>query len=123
MKKETRTFIIIQILVILIVVLAYFSIKLNWIKFLPECALKNKFNIMCPSCGVTRMGVSLYKFKIKDAFLYNPIFFMILIYTTILYITYVINFLFKKEIKIFRWWHVIVWGIIIVIFTIIRNIV
>jgi len=72
--KKTRTFIIIQILVILIVLLSYFSIRLNWIRNLPECILKNKYNIICPSCGVTRMGVSLYHFNIKEAFLYNPIF-------------------------------------------------
>lgn len=123
MKKETRTFIIIQILVILIFLISYFSIKLNWIRFLPECALRNKYNVICPSCGVTRMGVSLYNFKIKEAFLYNPVFLFILVYTTILYITYTINFIFKKEIKLFKWWHIIIWGIIIIIFTIIRNVV
>lgn len=123
MKKETRTFIIIQILVIFIFVISYLSIRLNWIRILPECTLKNKYNVICPSCGATRMGVSLYHFRIKEAFLYNPIFFLILIYTTILYITYVISFFLKKEIKIFRWWHIIIWAIMIIIFTIIRNIV
>lgn len=123
MKKETRTFIIIQILVIFIFVISYLSIRLNWIRNLPECTMKSNYNLICPSCGVTRMGVSLYHFKIKEAFLYNPIFFLILIYTTILYITYIISFFLKKEIKIFRWWHIIIWAIMIIIFTIIRNIV
>lgn len=117
MKKEIKIFIIIQILVILL----YFSIKIDWIRFLPECILRNKFDFICPSCGVTRMIVSLYKFKIKDAFLYNPIFFITLIYTIIIYIAYLVNFFFKKNIKIFRWWHVVIWGIIVVVFTLVRN--
>lgn len=123
MKKETKTFIIIQILAILIFILSCLSIRLNWIRFLPECAMRNKFDLYCPSCGVTRMGVSLYKFNIKEAFLYNPVFFCILIYITIMYIAYVLSFFLKRNMKIFKWWHVIVWGVIIIIFTIIRNIV
>lgn len=123
MKKETRTFIIIQILVIFIIAISYLSIRMNWISNLPDCTLRNKYNVICPSCGVTRMGVSLYHLNIKEAFLYNPIFFLILIYTTILYIAYIVRFILKTEIKIFRWWHIIIWGVIILLFTIIRNIV
>ena len=38
------------------------------------CFYYNKYNIICPTCGVTRAFSSLMHLNFSDAFMYNPVF-------------------------------------------------
>jgi len=87
-----------------------------------SCPWKTNFDIDCAGCGLTRMFKSLLKFDIYQAFRYNPLMFILLI-ILIIYIIYIlISILLKKEyyhIKDRDLWILLV---LILIFTILRNI-
>lgn len=38
------------------------------------CVFKNKYNLLCPTCGVTRAFSSLMHLNFKQAFCFNPVF-------------------------------------------------
>ena len=123
MKKQYKRLIIIEIAIILSILLTYLIVKTNIIGSFPKCIFYEKFGIFCPSCGGTRFVVNLFKFKFCNAFLIQPIFFITAIYLGILNITYIINVLFNKKINIFRVWHVIIWLVLLLIYTVIINII
>jgi len=40
--------------------------------YLPKCAIFEKTGMYCPSCGLTRSVIALYKFNYKLSVFYNP---------------------------------------------------
>lgn len=71
----------------------------------------------------TRFMVNLLNLNFKKAFYIHPIFFMLVAYLLLLDIVYAVNIIFKKKISIFRWWHIIFWALLLLVFTALRNIV
>ena len=45
--------------------------------FLPPCLFNRWTGIPCPSCGATRTAIALSHFHMKNAFLQNPLFFLL----------------------------------------------
>lgn len=43
------------------------------------CIFYNIFGIPCPACGMTRAMINLFKFNIREAFRYNPLFIVLFI--------------------------------------------
>ena len=82
------------------------------------CPIYTKFYIYCPGCGITRMIRSILKLEFYQAFRYNMLAFILLI----LFIIYIIICIIKKSfVKIDkRILYIIV--ILIIVFTILRNI-
>lgn len=39
-----------------------------------NCIFRSKYNIICPTCGVTRAFSSIMHFNFKQAFMYNSVF-------------------------------------------------
>ena len=68
MKKFGYVRIILYILTILFLVMVAFE-KVN----IP-CFWKEKYNITCPSCGITRATKSLLKFRLYDAFQFHSMY-------------------------------------------------
>lgn len=65
-------------LMLALLFVVYFSLSYLVLRLLDTtCIFIYLFDIPCPGCGMTRALLSLLKFDIKSAFLYNPaIFFM-----------------------------------------------
>jgi len=123
MKKQYKTLIIVETAIVLSVLITYIIVKTNIIVSFPKCIFYEKFGMFCPSCGGTRFIQNMFQFKFWEAFLVQPMFFVTAIYLGILNITYIINVVFNKKINIFKWWYAIIWGISLLIYTILINII
>ena len=86
------------------------------------CPWESNFNIDCAGCGGTRMVKSLMKFDFYQAFRFNPFLFILLI-IVIIYIIYIfICKLTKKKYYKIKDKDLLVFLILVILFTIIRNI-
>lgn len=87
-----------------------------------ECPIHKFIGIYCPGCGITRMFVSLFELNFYQAFRYNPLLFIYLIFLGVYYLYYLImRTLGKKPIKLSdKFLYVII--VITVLFGILRNI-
>lgn len=87
-----------------------------------ECPIHKFIGIYCPGCGITRMFVSLFELNFYQAFRYNPLLFIYLIFLGVYYLYYLImRTLGKKPIKLSdKFLYVII--VITVLFGMLRNI-
>lgn len=125
MNLKIKKMLLLELGILFLVLILFIIVKTNLIYILPKCLINTCFGILCPSCGGTRCVISLLQGKFLESFLYHPIFFITIIYLLFANIVYIINAFKKKEILTFlypktRFW--IIFTIVILIFTIIRNI-
>lgn len=129
MNKKKKKMIFVELGLILLVLLIYIIANTNLISLMPKCLIKENLGILCPSCGSTRMVYSFMHFNFKDAFMYNPVMFLFLIYILIVNLVFIINAFRKKEDEILTFlypknaWYWVVFVIILIIYTVIRNII
>ncbi len=121
MKKEYKTLILVQLLIIILAVLSIVFLRSKYVSLVPKCVVREKLGIMCPACNGTTFAKELANFNILEAFKAHPIFFLSVVYLGLLNLVYILNVVAKKNIKIFRWWYLIIWIIILLIYTILRN--
>lgn len=124
-NKKIKNMILLELGIIFLVLIIFIVVKSNLIKYFPTCFIHEKFGILCPSCGGTRCVSNIVLGNFKVSFLYHPIFFITIIYLLIINIIYIINSFRKKEVFTFlypntKFW--IIFLIIIMIYTILRNI-
>lgn len=124
MKKEVKKMIWLELGIIFLILTIFIIIKLDMIKLVPVCIINKTYGILCPSCGGTRCIINFVMGNYKDSFLYHPIFFITIIYLILVNILYVINSFRKKKVATFlypkeKFW--IIYVIVLVIYTIIRN--
>lgn len=118
-KKEGILLIsIFSFLVVLIYLMNIYDIKLM-------CIFKEITGFYCPGCGTTRLLKSLFKLEIKQAFMYNPIVFILMPFIGIYFIDRIRISLFNKisfiPLKINKvFWNIAL--LITIIFGILRNI-
>ena len=125
MNKKIRNMLLLELGIIFLVLTIFILEKLDTIKYIPTCFVNEKFGILCPSCGGTRCVVNLILGNIKKSFLYHPVFFAMIIYLVIVNILYIVNSIRGKEIATYlypkmKFW--IIFLIVLVIYTFIRNI-
>ena len=106
---------------LIITVLGIINLIIVFIFEIP-CPWKTNFNINCAGCGATRMFKSLIKLNVYQAFRFNPFMFCLLI-IIIIYLIYM--FICKvKKINYYklrsRDWIVLL--ILVILFTLLRNI-
>ena len=127
-KKEIKKMILIQILLILLVVSCYIFLNSKYISLVPKCHIKEKYNLLCPSCGGTTAVKNLVNGNILEALDNNLVIVLGIIYVLLVDLVYVLNILRGKErFKILfphynKYYHIIIFAIVLVMFTIIRNI-
>lgn len=87
-----------------------------------ECPIHSITGLYCPGCGITRMFVSIIELEFYQAFRYNPLLFIYLIFLLLYAIYYfVLTKINIKPIKISnKFLYVII--VITVLFGIMRNI-
>lgn len=110
---------------IICLIILYIFINSKYIELMPECWIHKKTGILCPSCGGTRCVVYLLKGDFIKAFFSNTVFFITIVYLFITNLVYIINL--NKNKKILTWiypkyWYSIVFAIILVMYTILRNV-
>lgn len=125
MNKKIKKMLLLELGIIFLVLIIFIIVKLNIIKYMPECIINKKFGILCPSCCGTRCIKNFIIGNFKQSFLYHPIFFITILYLLFTNIIYIVNTIRKKQILTFlypktKFW--IVFIVIIVIFTILRNV-
>ena len=125
MNKKIKNVILLELGIIFLVLIIFIIIKTELINVVPQCIIKKNFNILCPGCGGTRCVTNFASGNFKASFLYHPVFFITIIYLLIVNIVFIINSFKKKEILTFlypkeKFW--IAFIIVIIIFTIARNI-
>ncbi len=120
--KKRRNFIIgIEIIIFIIL---YIFVNSTYIKLVPQCWIYHQTGILCPACGGTRCLIYLLKGNLIYAFFSHMVFFIGIVYLLIFNFVYIIN-LNKKE-KIGTWiypkyWYIIIFAVVLIIYTIIRN--
>ena len=118
MNKKSIIIISIELLILLVLTII---LNTNLINYMPQCWIYQTTGILCPGCGGTRCIVNLFQGNIKEAFFSHMVFFITIIYLLIC------NIVLNKKKKIATWiypkyWYSIIFVIILIIYTIIRNI-
>lgn len=126
MKQKVKKMLRLELGIILLVLILFIIIKCNIIKLIPACFINRRFGILCPSCGGTRCVLNFLGLNFKASFYYHPIFFCTIIYILVANLVYIINSFRKKDIITFiypkeKFW--IIFVIILLIYTIIRNLI
>lgn len=109
---------------LLVLIGLYSIINSKYIEILPQCWIYETIGLLCPACGGTRCVIYILKGNWIKAFFSHMVFFVGILYLLIVNIVYLINL--KKEKKIATWiypkyWYAIIFAILLIIYTIIRN--
>ena len=87
------------------------------------CAFNKITGLLCPGCGITRMFLSLAKFDIPRAFMYNPAAFILLIYwNTVAVMCFIDKIKFVKS-RIFLYTSLFASIALLFVSCIVRNII
>ncbi len=122
MKEKCKKLIYIHVFTLIIIIMMGAIVKTKLINFVPKCYIYERFHIYCPGCGGTRFIINLFNLNIKEAFISHHILFFSFIYAIVFDLTLIYGVLQNKKLNIFRWWHVIIWGICMIGYMLIRNI-
>lgn len=125
MSKKVKKMLFIELGILFLVLIVYISIKTGVINAMPECLINKHFHILCPSCGGTRCIINFLVGNFDASFKYHPIFFIMMIYFIMFNIVFIINAFRKKDVLKFLYPTTKFWIgfiIIIIIFTIFRNV-
>ena len=121
--KKIKTYQIILIEILGIIILYFISFT-PFINKITSCWFFETTGILCPSCGGTRCVQSLLSGDIINAFKYNVVFSIGIIYLLILNVVYLINR--NKKMKILTWLYpknlyIYIFTTILLLYTICRN--
>lgn len=123
MNKKSIIIIFIELIILLVLIIIANS---NLINYMPKCWIYQNTGIFCPACGGTRCVLNMLQGNFKQAFFSNMIFFIMIVYLLTCNIIYIINLNRKNKIATWiypKYWYAIIFVIILLIYTIIRNIV
>ena len=90
----------------------------------PACHIKRLTGLNCLSCGATRSTLALIRGDILIAIWYNPLYVVFLCWLVYLYVRVVISLIvrpYHRYVLIVDWNRAILALIIVIIFTIVRN--
>lgn len=121
MNKKSIIIITIEILVIITL---YIFINSSYVEIIPKCWVYQNTKILCPACGGTRFIINLLKGNWIEAFFSHMIFCAAFIYLGILNIVYLINLNKEKKVAMWiypRYWYIIIFAILLLVYTIMRN--
>ncbi len=120
--KKRRNFIIgIEIIIFIIL---YIFVNSTYIKLVPQCWIYHQTGILCPACGGTRCLIYLLKGNLIYAFFSHMVFFIGIVYLLIFNFVYIINLNKKEKIGTCiypKYWYIIIFAVVLIIYTIIRN--
>lgn len=102
----------------------YSFVNSKYLAIIPECWVYQTTGLLCPACGGTRCVVSILEGNWVKAFFSHMVFFIGILYLLSINIIYLINL--NKEKKVGTWiypkyWYEIVFAVVLIIYTIVRN--
>ena len=107
------------------IIILYFFINSNYIKLIPSCWIYNTTNLYCPSCGGTRCIQNIFQMNFIEAFYSNMVMFLGILYLVVVNVVYIFN-IKKDKPKLTwiypKWWYAIIFVILLIIYTILRNV-
>ena len=109
---------------LLILIALYSLTNSKYIEILPQCWVYQTTGLLCPACGGTRCVIQILKGNWTEAFFSHIIFFVGILYLLIVNIVYLVNLNKKKKIATWiypKYWYAIIFAILLIIYTIIRN--
>lgn len=118
-----KSIVIIGIEIIVFVILYYF-VNSKYLEIIPKCWVYHATGLLCPACGGTRCMISFLKGNWIEAFFSHKIFFIGLLYLLTINLIYLVNLNRKKKIATWvypKYWYGIIFAILLIIYTIIRN--
>ena len=128
MDKRIRIFVGLAVMIALIAAIYLYSQydPEEYVLF-PKCPVYTLTGYKCPGCGSQRAFHNLFHGNFLTAFMYNPLMVLLMPYALLgIYIEYIANKYNRLIISLrnifFGNWSVIVLAIVIILFTIIRNI-
>jgi len=122
--KYNKKLIVTELVVIIVIVVGHILVNSKYINLMPECYFREHYGILCPSCGGTRCVINFLNGNFLEALKYHVVFFITILYLIMLNIVFIINNFKTKPIleKIYpKWWYLIIWGVVLLLYTIIRN--
>lgn len=123
LKMKKIKVIIIEIFIIISI---YIFVNSEGIKIIPKCWIYENTGIMCLSCGGTRCIENIFKGNLIQAFYYNSMIFIGIFYLLILNIVHLLNL--NRESNKFtwiypKWWYIIIFVIVWIIYAILRVVI
>lgn len=121
MNKKSILIIGIEIVVLIAV---YTFVNSKYLEIISQCWVYHSTGLLCPACGGTRCIIHILRGNWLEAFYSHMIFFIGILYLVILNIVYIINL--NKEKKIGTWvypkyCYSIIFAILLITYTIVRN--
>jgi hypothetical protein len=118
---------ILLIVVILTGIYLYARFDPSDYAFFPKCPVYTITGYKCPGCGSQRAFYNLFQGNLITAFRYNPLMFILVPYILFgIYIEYIANLsnerIFRLRSIFYDKWAILILAIIIITYTIIRNI-
>lgn len=123
--KYLKYFVILIILLILILgVILIKKVDPMKVNFFPPCLFNKLTGLYCPGCGMTRATHALLNFRIKEAFDFNPLFFILLPFLAYMGIMQSISLYKYQKMSVIKipYWIVVLIAVVVVAFFILRNI-
>lgn len=123
MKVNKKSILIIGIEIAFLICL-YVFINSEYIKILPQCWIYQTIGLLCPACGGTSCVIYLLNLNWIDAFFSHIVFFIGICYLMVANIVYLINLNREKKIAIWiypKYWYAIIFAILLLFYTIMRN--
>ncbi len=96
-NSNIKNMLVLQVIFAIIGVLIILLVKFNLFEIFPTCIFRQKYDCICPTCGITRCTINLVNFNFKSAFMYHPTFFILILYGGITDFIYIINTVSKKN--------------------------
>ena len=122
MMMNKKCIIIIEILGMVIL---YVFVHSPYLQIVPPCWVFQTTGLLCPACGGTRCVLYLLKGDWVRAFFSHIVFFISILYIWMINIIYLINVNKKKKIGTWlyqKYWYTYIFAVILMIYTIMRNI-
>lgn len=109
---------------IVVLIALYSFINSKYLAIIPECWVYQTTGLLCPACGGTRCVLYILEGNWVKAFFSHMVFFIGILYLLGINIIYLINL--NKDKKVGTWiypksWYAIVFAVVLIIYTIVRN--
>ena len=120
-KRVYKLCFIFSLLIVLGIIYYLFIETTGWAM---PCIIEKIFHVECPTCGITRMILSLLKGNIEEAISYNYCLFYMLPFITIFIIIYCIRYIKNGKIELNKFLAIYLFIILLIlsIWFIVRNI-
>ncbi len=104
--------------------LLYRLMKFDYYKIIPACWIYQNTGILCPACGGTRCLTFMLQGNFFKAFSSHSLFFVGILYLLLLNFLIIINIDREKKVATWlypKWWYAIIFAILLLLYTITRN--